>query len=251
MKNEMFDVFHLTYIFSSLLVTVIILLGAKKYIKMDKNKNLFLKFWGLLTVFLHLSELWVAFLKGGSSLVHDNMLFPIFFCNLSMVLLLITGFIENKSSKAFKYLAIITAYSGVLGSLISLFYPSYYLGDSKLTYHAVKSLLSHSTMLIGCLYLITGKYFKVEKSNTLIFVGGLLTFGAIGLVNNLIFKLAGLESPNSMYLEAPPIDGVNILNVYMLAVLLTLVVLATTVIYEQLNKLMVRRKKVNLDQLPN
>lgn len=212
MKNQIFDLFHISYILVSLGLTVLILWLAKKYIKTAKSKNIFLKVSGIITVFLHLSPLWVDYLKDGNASVADNMLFPIYFCNLAMILLLMTSFIEDKNSKFFKYLAITTSYAGILGSIISLFYPEYYLYAEGLSFGVVKSMLSHSTMLIGCLYLMIGNYFKVERKNAIVFLVGLLCLGFIGLCVNIIFVLSGQPNPNAMYLQRPPLEEIPFLN---------------------------------------
>lgn len=217
---SIFDGPHLIYIFASLFATVLILFLALRFLKKQKHKDIFLKFWAFATVFLHILPLWVNFLQGDEPIAKDNMLFPIFFCNLSMYLLVITAFWGNKESKGFKYFAIVTAYSGIFGALISLFYPEYYFEEGvMLKLGVMKSLLSHSTMLIGCLYLLLGKYFKVSvKENTIIFTGGLFVFALVGVLVNAIFHWAGLEAPNAMYLQKPPIEDVPFLNTYVIGI---------------------------------
>ncbi len=236
---SMFDGPHLIYIFASLLATVLIIFLALKFIKKQKHKDTFLKFWAFATVFLHLLPLWTKFLSGEDPIANDNMLFPIFFCNLSMYLLVVTAFWGDKSSKGFKYFAIVTAYSGILGALISLFYPEYYFEDGvMLKLGVMKSLLSHSTMLIGCLYILLGNYFKISlKENTLIFTGGMVVFLLIGILVNAIFRWAGLDGPNAMYLQHPPIEGVPFLNTFTIGVaMIGIVTLTSYLLPKLLNK---------------
>ncbi len=230
-NNQLFDLFHITYIVLSLLITIVLLVIAKKFIKQQKHKDVFLKFWGLITFLLHISTLWPTFLRGEDAIAADNMLFPIYYCNVAMLLLMITAFVSNKSSKGFKHLAIITAYAGTLGALISLFYPEYYVSGSGIDYPLLKSLLSHSTMLVGSLYLMTGNYFKIEIKNAATYALSFLGFGLIGAIVNLIFEAAGLYAPNAMYLQHPPIDEVRFLNAYVIAALMSLGVLGFTKIY--------------------
>ncbi|MCK7492315.1 MAG: hypothetical protein MZW92_12475 [Comamonadaceae bacterium] len=68
-----------------------------------------------------------------------------------------------------------------------------------------KSMTSHSAMLVGSLWLFVGGYVPFRRSNTLVYFGGLVLYGAIGLVANGIFAAAGLHDPNAMYLSAPPL----------------------------------------------
>ena len=229
----LFDGLHLSYIIISLLVSAGLLFLAKKYIHTEKYKEWFLKFWAIVTVFLHLITLYDDYLKTGSANVADNQLFPIYFCNMTMYLLVITALWGNKKTKFFQYLATVTSFSGILGSLISLFYPEYYLNTGDMfVLHVFKSLLSHSTMLIGCLYLIVGRYIKISfKESTITFGVGLLGFGLVGVIVNAIFKWAHLPPPNAMYLQRPPIPEVPFLNVYVIALMLMGVVALSTYIY--------------------
>ena len=236
--GQFFDPFHIFYIIFSILITIILLILPNKYFKSNKSKNKYLKFWGIITVFLHISPLWIDFLGNKQPIASDNMLFPIYFCNLAMYLLLITSFIENKNSKTFKYLAIITSYAGILGALISLIYPDYYI-DSKMTWGVFKSMLSHSTMLIGALYLMTGKYFKIETNNAKVFTVGLLGFGFIGLLVIITFKIANIPVPNAMYLLGPALETDNkfirvLLSGYIIGPFLILLVYSFTKIYTKI-----------------
>lgn len=222
-EGSMFDSYHLGYIFISLFFTVFFLVIGKKFIKKQKYKDIYLKFWAVLTVFLHLSPLWIAHLKGETAVAVDNMLFPIYFCNLTMYFLMLVSLWGNKETIIFKYLAIIAGYAGVFGALISLFYPDYYLGASSMFEWGVfKSMLSHSTMLIGSLYLFVGNYFKTEFKNSYVFGVGLLFYGFIGIIVNKIFAAADLNPRNAMYLQGPPIPEVPILNAYTIAILMFL-----------------------------
>lgn len=163
-----------------------------------------------------------------------------------MYLLVITAFWGDKNSKSFHYLSVITSYAGALGALISLFYPEYYLGSGNIFELGVfKSMLSHSTMLIGSLYLMTGKYFKVQlKDNVIIYGVGLLGFGVIGLAVNGLFALVGLPQPNAMFLQKPPIEEVPFLNVFVIALLMMLVVAGISYTIEYLQTKRMAKEKV-------
>lgn len=223
--GDLFDLSHNLYIIFSLTFTFFALFLGKKYLKKDYQKERYLKFWALATFFLHISLMWVEFLKYGVAYAYDNVLFPIYFCNLAMYILMIAAFISNKKSKVFQYFAVVVSYSGILGALISLFYPEYYLGaESMLEWAVMKSMLSHSAMLIGASYLIVGGFIKIEHKNTLIYGIGILAFGVVGLIVNLTFHLAGLPAPNAMFLQKPPIEEAPFLNVYVIVLLMLLVV---------------------------
>ena len=234
--GTLFDISHILYIFISLIVSISILILGKKYLKKQNQKNALLIVFGLLTFFLHISVLWVDFLKNGSAGVPDNVIFPIYFCNASMYLLMITSLWTRKDSKTFYYLAIITSYSGFFGATISLFYPAYYLGSNSIfEWGVLKSMLSHSTMWIGSLWLLVGGYFKIEKRNVVVYGIGLLAFGFIGVVVNFIFETAGLYAPNAMYLQHPPLEDLPFLSAYTIALLMTLLIFIFTHSYQKLS----------------
>jgi len=232
--GTLFDSYHLGYIFVSLAFTILMVWWPTRYIKQQKHKDIYLKTWAWLTVFLHLSPLWVDFLKGSTPVAADSMLFPIYFCNMSMYFLVIVAIWGNKKTKTFNRLATVAAYAGVFGALISLFYPEYYVhGGSMFEWGVFKSMLSHSTMLIGSLYLFVGGYFKIDKFNVVTYFIGLLFIGLIGIIVNATFALAGLNPPNAMYLQHPPLADVPFLNVFVIAAMMLVLVFAisSTVVY--------------------
>ncbi len=232
--GTLFDAYHMGYIIISLGLTSLFIYLGVKFIKHEKYKDMYLKFWAWVTFLLHLSPLWVEFLKGNPAIAADNQLFPIYFCNMSMYLLLIVAIWGNKKTKTFNYLATFAAYAGALGALISLFYPEYYLGEGARMFEwgVFKSMLSHSTMLIGSIYLLAGGYFKVDKKNVIAYAGGLLVYGLIGVIVNVTFQLAGLYEPNAMFMQRPPIEEVPFLNFYVIAIMMLLVVFITSWLYE-------------------
>lgn len=234
MHNSIFDTFHITYIITSLVVTFLIIFLLNKYIRKQKHKDITLLLLGIVTFFLHISEMWIEFLKTGHASAADNILFTIYFCNLAMVLLLVTGLMKNKSSRIFKYFAVTTAYASIFGSTISLFYPDYYISSEVLNWHVIKSFLSHSVMLVGGIYLLTNKYFKIERANTKVYDIGLLAFGINGLIINAVFKFAKLPPPNSMYLQAPPIEELPYITWYTIAIVFLLIIYFTTALYERI-----------------
>lgn len=223
-----FDTTHVIYIVISLLVTVLILSLAKRFLHKDLARNRFLKTFALLTFFLHISILWVDYLSNGSATVADNILFPKYFCNLSMYMLVITAFWENRTSKTYRFFAIMTAYGGFFGAMISLIYPEYYFGHSIAEWQVLKSMLSHSTMLVGSIWIIIGGFIPVKRSNTLVYGAGLVVYWVIGEALNWLFKVNGLPDPNAMYLSAPPLAEAPFLNAYVIGLLMLLVIFGFT-----------------------
>lgn len=142
------------------------------------------------------------FANGGIGNAYDNQLFPIYFCNYMMYLLLAVSLWTNKQSKFFKLMATFVAYGGAFGALITLFVTPPGFGD----WFKLQSAFSHSCMLVGCLWLFVGGYVKINVYNLVPYTIGLLSCGVVGGAVELIFYLAGLPSPNAMYLVHGPAE---------------------------------------------
>ncbi|MDD3191556.1 MAG: YwaF family protein [Bacilli bacterium] len=221
----LFDTTHVLYILFSLTFTITILILAKKYISKEGGKTVFLRFFGVGTFLLHISIIWVTYLQGDINYgyAYDNILFPIYFCNLAMYCLIICSFLK-KETKFFKAFATFTAWAGIFGSLISLFYPDYYLHNPTLRDWAVlKSMLSHSTMLIGSLYLFVGNFVKMDLKNVLYFSYGLIGCLIVGLFNNLFLGIFD-KNINSMYLKQPPLSDLPYLNFLTIPLLMLVII---------------------------
>lgn len=221
----LFDLTHTLYIIISLLVTFLLLFLAHKNIHQQKSRLKFLKFFAIITFVLHISIMWTTYLENDSNAgdAYDNILFPIFFCNLTMYTLLITAFLDI-NSQGFRILATFTAWGGIFGSLISLFYPEYYLHNPNiLAWPVLKSLLSHSTMLIGSAYLLVGKFVKIEYKNLLDYLYGLLGCLVLGLFINTFLGFFG-KDVNAMYLKRPPLAEAAFLNFLTIPLIMLLVI---------------------------
>lgn len=228
----LFDTTHILYIVFALVGTVGALIGLS-FIKVQKWKDFALKMFALATVIVHFSIVWTTYLSTGTALITPSILFPIFFCNLSMYMLLVAAFWKNKQSKLFEWIASFAAYAGIIGGLVTTFYPDFYTANPDVgNWLVLHSMIDHTTMLIGCLYLFVGKYVKVKVFNMIPFCVGLLFAGLVGVINNGIFALAKLPPQNSMYLQKSAIDGVSFFNCWGMALIAIVLVFAFTVIYE-------------------
>ena len=204
----LFDVYHTCYIIISSIVTVGLLLLFSR-VRSPNGKALILKSAGIATVVIHVSSVWVEFLILGHAEAYANILFPIFFCNLAMYMLLISGLIRNKEGLAFRWISTFAAYAGTIGALISLFYPDYYLAQPDFwDWGIFKSFISHSVMMIGSLYLF------------------------VGLAVNGLFAACGLEMPNAMFLLGSPIEEIPFFNGYGIGLLMICLILLFTVTWE-------------------
>ena len=222
---------HILYIIFSLIsVGGIVLLASK--IKKQQYKNLFLFIVAALCLFFHISMIFVTFFQnGGTGLVADNQIFPIYFCNYMMDLLVIVSLWPNKESKFFKNMATFTAYGGCFGALITVF-----ATDPGFPHWVnMQSAFSHSMLLMGCLYLFAGGYVKINVFNLVPFGFGLLSCGVVGLTVELIFYLGGLDSPNAMYLMHGPKE-LPVFKWWMFALAMLAIIFAFTSLWEHFTR---------------
>lgn len=228
----LFDLTHTLYIVVSLLATAGLLILFSRF-RSPSAKSRVLKITGIVTLTLHVSSIWVEFLIRGKAEAYSNILFPIFFCNFLMYCLLICGSVRNKESVGFRWLATFTAYGGTIGALISLFYPDFYLSQPDFwDWGILKSFLSHSTMMLGCLYLFTGGFVKIRVFNLIPYAAGLLAAGLDGFLINGLFAVCGLESPNAMFLQKSALDGIPFFNGYGIALLMVILIFLFTAVWE-------------------
>ncbi|MCL2675132.1 MAG: YwaF family protein [Firmicutes bacterium] len=232
----MFNVSHIIYIIVSLAVTAGALTGFH-YIKNQRWKDFVLKTCALLTFVLHISIMWVDFFTTGEAMAFDNILLPVYFCNLCMYLFMVVAFMPNKHGRAFRILATFLAYGAFFGGMITLFASEYLMNDPYMeSYETVKSLFSHSVMMLGCLYLFVGGYVKIGVANIIPFLGGMIASLALGIVINLLYYVFDLGDRNAMYLQGTAMEGVEFLNGYFIGGLILVLVFAFVVIFEQFAK---------------
>ena len=193
------------------------LILCNKVIRKEKVKDNLLKFISILVVMIHISSLYVDFfVSSGQAVVEDNIILPIYPCNVVMWLLLITAFIKNKKGKVFSHFAEFTFIVGTICGLVGVLFNVNFLNTPSFKdYDILKGLLSHSVMIFGTLYIGTMGYVKITVKNTMkSFMYGLILFLLIGLSINKLFNVFGIEGVNSMYLDSPPLPSSPFINFY-------------------------------------
>ena len=215
------------------LISAAILFLMHKYFKTEDKKTAGLKFFAVITVIIHYSSLWVDYLTEGSAEVSSVMLFPIHPCNVCMWLLIASAFIKNKSSAAYRILAEYTFWGGtVCGFIGILLNENYDSTPSLLDYEVLKGLLSHSTMLIGCIYLLVSGIVKIRVRNIISVVAGLLLFVVDGAIINTLYAIFDLDPCNSMYLLEAPFPDIPWLITPVMGLAGVLFAFAVTATYE-------------------
>ena len=204
----MFDTTHILYMVISAVITAGLLVLAARLCKEQKQKDTVLKAAAVVTVIIHYSNLWVEYLSTGSATVENNHLFTIYPCNVMMWALVVAAFYPKKQGTLFTMLVDFVFWVGIIcGSIGIILNANYDNNPTLLDYDILKGLLSHSTMLFGCIYLAVGGYVKIRVFNVVGSATGLLGFMAIGAINNGLFEMFGLDPVNSMYLQEGPLPS--------------------------------------------
>lgn len=229
----LFDLPHILYMVISAVITAGILVICGIFLKNQKGKDIVLKSSAILTVLIHFSSLWTTYFQTGTPEAQSVMILPIYPCNICMWLLLIVSFLKNKETVFYKLISEFTFWAGTICGIIGLVLNENY-GNSAIgmaDYEILKGLLSHSTMILGCIYLLVGKYVKIRVFNTLSAIAGLTLFIVDGLTIIGLHKLFNLDPPNSMFLLGLPYD-IPFMNTATIGVFAVLLVFGITCLVE-------------------
>ena len=208
------------------LITFIMMTGlmilCKKVIQKDSTKDFVLKFVSIAVVVIHYSSLYVDFFSNnGEAIIENNMILPVYPCNIIMWLLLIVSLMKNKESKIYKMLSEFTFVGGTLCGLIGVLFNINFLNNPNLgDYDIFKGLISHSVMIFGTIYLYVFNYVKLEVARTtksILF--GLLLFACCGLTINVLFALFDIPSVNAMFMLEPPLPNLPFFNFFTIGIL--------------------------------
>ena len=207
MYNQgMFNTQHILYMVISGILSAGLLYLANARAKDDESKNRILKFSAIITVVIHYSNLWVDyFTTGGTATLENNQLLPVYPCNVVMWMLLITSLMRNKKRLLFQILSEFCFYGGTICGVLGIVLNTNFDNNPTLAdYDILKGLLSHSTMLFGCLYMFVGGFVKIRVFNAVSVAAGLLTFVICGMGVNALYEYFGMEAPDGMWLRSNP-----------------------------------------------
>jgi hypothetical protein len=207
---------------------VALLLLARRLAKTEREKNRILKFFAIITVVIHYSNLWVDyFASGGTATVENNQILPVYPCNVVMWMLLVAALMQNKKSLAFQMLGEFCFYGGTVCGVVGIVLNANFGNTPTLAdYDILKGMLSHSTMLFGCLYLMVGDYVKVRVFNVVSVTVGLGTFVLCGMGVNRLYQHFGMEPPDGMFLISNPYFQTSPIVIGVWAILIMFVILA-------------------------
>ena len=203
------------------LITFILIAGlmklCKTVIKKEETKDKVLKYLSIAVVAIHYSSLYVDFFSNnGEAMIENNMILPVYPCNIIMWLLLIVSFMKNKETKIYKALSEFTFIGGTFCGVIGVLFNINFLNNPNfLDYDIFKGVISHTVMIFGTIYLFVFGYVKLEVVRTTKSVlFGLLLFAGCGIVVNSLFLLYNIPSVNAMYMLEAPIPEIPFFNLF-------------------------------------
>ncbi len=188
------------------ILTVVLLYLAARFATDQKSKNYILKLSAIITVMIHYSNLWVDyFVSGGNATIENNQILPVYPCNVVMWMLLVASLLQNKKRLLFQVLSEFCFFVGSICGIVGIVLNVNFGNNPTLAdYDILKGMLSHSTMLFGCLYLLVGGFIKIRVFNTVSVTFGLATFVLCGAVVNRLYEHYGMEPPDGMFLKSNP-----------------------------------------------
>lgn len=202
----MFNTQHILYMVISGAATAALLYLARRLAKTETAKNNILKFFAILTVAIHYSNLWVDyFANGGTATIENNQILPVYPCNVVMWMLLIAALLRDKKRLIFQMLGEFCFYGGTVCGVVGIVLNVNFGNNPTLAdYDILKGLLSHSTMLFGCIYMKVGGFIRVRMFNAVSVAAGLASFVVCGTAVNRLYEHFGMIPPDGMFLKSNP-----------------------------------------------
>ena len=223
----MFTSPHFIYLFISL-ATIAIAIFFLKNVK-EKTRIIILRITSLLMLIIHLSPIVTRFFGQMFPLSGlDAVIWPIFFCNVSLWLFAITFL----SPKVLKKLYPIVINFAFIGGLLTLTFPQFHPNTTNIfDWFIFRSYLSHSLMLFGACFAYFSKEYQPRVKDIITVFIGLISYLLWGIFTNYIFLTYKRYPVNSMYLQAPIFEG-TVLYWHVDIVLVLLVTFTFFVLYE-------------------
>lgn len=243
----------LLYNLITLTIVTLLLILCQKVIRKESTKDIVLKSVSVAVVAIHYSSLYVDFFTNkGEAMIENNMILPVFPCNIIMWLLLIVAFMKNKESNLYKTLSEFTFLGGTLCGLVGVLFNINFLNNPDLLdYDIFKGLISHTVMVFGTIFLYNYVKIEVVRTTKSIF-WGLVLFSVLGLAINTLFAIFEIPSVNAMFMLEPPFPQFPFINYFTIGILGMLVSFVGLNIYEcivlpkeerWINKVLLERKR--------
>ncbi|MGD9901575.1 MAG: hypothetical protein AB7S44_03455 [Spirochaetales bacterium] len=235
----MYNTAHILYVVISFVVILIFSFAFRK-VKEDTRLNI-LRGIAILTILSHISIVVYDYFVVPATTIGSlgSAIYPYYFCNFIMVLLPITFCGPKVLKKWYPFVL----WAAFFGGMITMAVPEFYNGGDIFSLGNFKSFLSHSFMILAFVYAVMSGEYKIQVKTSYIFAIGLLLSGVLGVFTNWLWQISGKGVGNSMYLNAPALDG-TIFYGYVMAPIMVAIVYLTAYIIDTIKK----HKQKNLAQ---
>ena len=233
-ESRMLDTAHILYMLYSGLGGAAVLL-ALYFCKSKRANKIALRAIAIVTILLHYSTLWVEYFTTGAATVRPNMILLIYPCHVCMWLLLISSFLLDRDDIVSRTIKDFTFWGGTVCGAMGVILNEVYSSNPVLTdYYVLKGLLSHSTMVTGCILLFTAGFVSIRLFRGLIaVVAGLSLFVVCGHSVNALYEHFGLPACNAMFLQELPFENAKWVNIWNIGLSALALVFVVSVLFEQ------------------
>lgn len=197
MNLSLFGSVHLIYLAITLSLSFLVLFLCKKYAKSEKSQKLALKSIALLLL------IWIVTNRLSQVFRYSEVLWeliiPDSYCGMTSLVLSLAVLFGKKDNVAFHF----TWALGIVGSLITVFYPTFLdQGPSVFYLPTISGLLHHSLtlLMIAALFLFGQIHVTYKKWYCTLF--GFTAYLTVGA-----FQMAVLGLSDSFHIVEPMIDG--------------------------------------------
>lgn len=186
---QIYGIEHIIYLLVSIILMAVGFFLIKKYINTEKKLNLLIRLLGLL---LLINVIWNRISISLEEERFFSNFLPESYCGITSILLSISVMIFKKNSKIFHCLI----YVGMVGALLTFFYPDFIphfdnFFDSRL----ISGLNHHTIMIFLVLVMVLSGYVKPDLKKWYYLFIGLAFYICYGL-----FLITILDYPDALYI---------------------------------------------------
>lgn len=197
MDLSVFGTVHILYLLITLPLTFVGLFFAKKYAKTEKSQKIILKsIAGLLFIWIVINRLSQVYRYGQ---VRWNQIIPDSFCGMTSLVLSLAVLLGKKDNVAYHF----TWFLGLLGAVITIFYPTFLdQGPSVWYLPTISGLLHHSLTLVMVVALFLFNQIFVTYKKWYCTVFGFTAYFTVGAFQMAVFKFN-----DSFHIVEPMLSG--------------------------------------------
>lgn len=229
MNPKIYGIEHIIYIIISVILTVIICICAKKFVKTDEAQKILIKIsGGILFAIILINRLVLVFeydTVNWLKLITDS------FCSTSSYVLSLTILFGKKDNNILHFVWLIS----LAGGVITTFYPDF-IGQNPSFMYAptIFGLMHHTISAIVVILLLMFKYINLTYRKWYCTLFGFTTYLSYGA-----FLMCVLDFSNPFYMVKPAINGTpftvwNIMIIYI--IVYSLILFTIEMIRKQIKK---------------